>query len=87
MESIICDFCIRLAKIGDLLMKGTVIQLANDLIAETEFATKVVQCKELCGLNPESVLGNAWFRGFVKHHEALSTKKNQMSRIQNETLG
>ncbi len=75
VETIICDFCRRLAKIGDPLTKGTVVQLANDLIAETEFATKVVECKEICQLNPESALGNAWYRGFMKCHEALLTTK------------
>jgi len=37
VEPTLCDFCIRLGKMGNPLTKTTIIELANDLIAETEY--------------------------------------------------
>jgi hypothetical protein len=45
LEPIICEFCIHLAKMGRPLTKTTVIELANDLIMDTEFQSKVEQFK------------------------------------------
>jgi hypothetical protein len=47
IEPVLCKFCIRLGKMGDPLIKSTIIELANDLINETEYQKKVKDCKEL----------------------------------------
>ncbi len=52
---------------GDPLTKGTVIQLANDLIADTELQAKVADCKKLHGLDPDSAIGTSWYRGFMMY--------------------
>jgi hypothetical protein len=40
VEPTFCDFCIHLGKMGNPLTKTTIIELANDLIAETEYQEK-----------------------------------------------
>ncbi len=40
VEPIICDFCIRLGKMGQPLTRSTVIELANSVINQTEYKGK-----------------------------------------------
>jgi hypothetical protein len=47
VEPTICQFCIRLAKMGNPLTKTTIIELANDLLADTEYLDKIKDCKGL----------------------------------------
>ncbi len=74
IEPIICEFCICLGKMGKPLTKPTVIELANDIMAETEYASKIVECKEMRNLKETSMLGNAWYHGFMHHFEDALTR-------------
>jgi len=40
VEPTICQFCIRLGKMGSPLTKTTIIELANDLLADTLFCAR-----------------------------------------------
>lgn len=66
LEPIICEFFICLAKMGRLLTKTTVIELANDLIVDTEFKSKVEQFKLERKLNHLGKLSDAWYHGFLQ---------------------
>ncbi len=61
----ICQFCIRLGKMGNPLNKTTIIELANDLLADTEYLDKIKDCKGLCKLKCTDKLSDAWYRGFM----------------------
>jgi hypothetical protein len=74
VEPIICEFCIRLAKMGKPLTKTTVIELANDIVADTEYASKIADFKKLRKLNDSSQLGSAWYRGFISRYEHVLTR-------------
>ena len=47
IEPIICEFCIRLGKMGRPLTKTTVIELANDLVSGTELECEIINFKKL----------------------------------------
>lgn len=74
MEPIICDFCIRLGKMGCPLTKTTIIELANDLIMDTEYTERIAECKKLRKLKGLTKLGNAWYRGFLLRYEKFLTR-------------
>jgi hypothetical protein len=74
LEPIICEFCIRLAKMGRPLTKTTVIELANDLIMDTEFQSKVQQFKLDRKLNHLGKLGDAWYHGFLHRYEDVLSR-------------
>ncbi len=59
---------------GQAPNKVNTIELANDLIAKTEFQEKVAAAKKLRHLKEEMTLGSAWYHRFLKHHAALLTK-------------
>ena len=59
---------------GKPLTKTTVIELANDIVAETEYASKIIECKELRKLKETSILGDAWYRGFMHRFEDTLTR-------------
>jgi hypothetical protein len=61
VEPTLCDVCIRLGKMGNPLTKTTIIELVNDLIAETEYMEKIKYCKGLRKLNSIEKLGDAWY--------------------------
>jgi hypothetical protein len=46
IETLICDMCLRLAKMGLPLTKSTVLELANDLINKTEISRKTCGCQK-----------------------------------------
>ncbi len=50
-----------------------VIELANDLIGETELQENVAAAKKLGRLEQETTLGTAWYRGFLNCNAALLT--------------
>ncbi len=47
------------------LTKTTIIELANDLINETEYQQKIKDCKKLRKLKSTEKLCEAWYRGFI----------------------
>jgi len=73
VEPIICDFCIRLGKMGLPLTKSTVIEFANSVIAKTEFQEKVFVAKKIRHLKNENTLGVRWYKGFLSRHSSLLT--------------
>jgi hypothetical protein len=75
VEPIICDFCIRLGKLGQPLTKSTVIEFANSVINQMEYQEKVEASKKLRGLNNVTRLGVRWYRGFLSRHNSLLTTK------------
>ena len=68
VEPLICQFCIRLGKMGQPLTKKTIIEFANSIISKTEYQDKVEAAKELRGLEDESKLGVRWYQGFLNRH-------------------
>ncbi len=74
VEPTLCDFCIRLRKMGNPLTKTTIIELANDLIAETEYKEKIKDCKNLRKLDSVDKLGDAWYRGFMSRYSEKLTR-------------
>ncbi len=65
VEPTIRQFCIRLGKMGNPLTKTTIIELANDLLADTEYLNKIKYCKGLRKLKCTDKLSDAWYRGFM----------------------
>jgi len=74
VEPTICQFCIRLAKMGSPLTKTTIIELANDLLADTEYMDKIRGCKELRKLDRPDKLSDAWYRGFMSRYSEELTR-------------
>ncbi len=74
IEPIICEFCIRLGKMGRPLTKTTVIELANDLVSGTELECEIINFKKLRKLNCNQKLGDAWYRGFLSRHQDQLTR-------------
>jgi hypothetical protein len=74
VEPTLCDFCIRLGKMGNPLTKTTIIELANDLIAETKYKEKIKDCKNLRKLDSVDKLGDAWYRGFMSRYSEKLTR-------------
>jgi len=74
VEPIICQFCIRLGKMGSPLTKTTIIELANDLVADTEYQEKIKECKVLRKLDSIEKLSDAWYRGFLNRFSAVLTR-------------
>jgi hypothetical protein len=77
IEPLLCEFCIRLAKMGNPFTRETVIELANDLVKETKIATKISDCKQLQKLKDVAVLGVAWYRGFMHHYSSKLVNKEE----------
>jgi hypothetical protein len=50
---------------GKPLTKTTIVELANDLIYETEYQKNVRDCKALRKLKQTEKLSDAWYRGFL----------------------
>jgi hypothetical protein len=73
VEPLICQFCIRLGKMGQPLTKKTIIEFANSIISKTEYQDKVEAAKKLRGLEDESKLGVRWYQRFLSHHASLLT--------------
>ncbi len=75
LEPLIVEFCIRLAKIGDPLTKKTVIQLANSLVVDNDYQSRINECKNDRNLLSNGFLGDAWYRGFMNQHKDVLTRK------------
>jgi hypothetical protein len=71
VEPLMCQFCIRLGKMGQPLTKKTIIEFANSIISKTEYQDKVEAAKKLRGLEDESKLGVRWYQGFLSRHASL----------------
>ncbi len=80
VEPLICQFCIRLGKMGQPLTKKTIIEFANSIISKTEYQDKVEAAKKLRGLEDESKLGVRWYQGFLSHHASLLTTSGTVVR-------
>jgi hypothetical protein len=76
IEPIICEFCICLGKMGKPLTKTTIIELANDIVADTEYASKIIEYKKMRKLKDSSALGAAWYRGFMHCFEDTLTQNH-----------
>jgi hypothetical protein len=75
LEPLIVEFCIRLAKIGDPLTKKTVIQLANSLVVDNDYQSRINNCKSDRKLLCNGLLGDAWYRGFMHWQKDVLTRK------------
>ena len=80
VEPLICQFCIRLGKMGQPLTKKTIIEFANSIISKTEYQDKVEAAKKLRGLEDESKLGVRWYQGFLSRHASLLTTSGTVVR-------
>jgi predicted neuraminidase len=61
---------------GQPLTKTTFIELANDIVANTEYASKIIECKKMRKLNDTSTLGAAWYHGFMNCFEDTLTQNH-----------
>jgi hypothetical protein len=59
---------------GSPLTKTTIIGLANDLIADTEYLMKIKDCKALQKLQSTEKHCNAWYRGFMSRFSEQITR-------------
>jgi hypothetical protein len=59
---------------GSLLTKTTIIELANDLVADTKYQEKIKECKVLRKLDSIEKLSDAWYRGFLNHFSEEITR-------------
>ncbi len=78
IKPLICEFCIRLGKMGCPITKTTGIELANDLISGTELEQKIAKCKQLRKLNCTEKLGRAWYQGFLQCYEDVLTRNGSV---------
>ena len=86
LEPLIVEFCIRLAKIGDPLTRKTVIQLANDLVIDNDYQSRINECKSERHLQSNGLLGDAWYRGFMTwHKDKLSRKGSTVKDVKRST--
>jgi hypothetical protein len=71
VEGLICQYCIRLAKIGLPLTKDQVIGIALSLIEGTAVEENVKEWKKnYSHYDPTApLLGSKWFQGFLKRHD------------------
>ena len=70
IEPLIANFCIRMARLGEPLSKTIVINLANDLIHDTDYAEQVNDFKAHHKIG-DGNLGEHWYCGFMKRHETV----------------
>ena len=70
IEPLIVDFCIRSFKIGLALNKQDIISITRELIKGTVYETYLKERKDMIGIkyNEENVLGDAWYKGFLKRN-------------------
>jgi hypothetical protein len=61
---------------GKPLTKTTIIELANDIVADTEYASKIIEYKKMRKLKDSSALGAAWYRGFMHCFEDTLTQNH-----------
>ena len=67
IEKCIAETIIQMAKVKNPLSIPGCIQLANSMIEETNYQSKLVKFKNLHKLSHDfETLGKAWFRGFLK---------------------
>jgi hypothetical protein len=86
LEPLIVEFCIRLAKIGNPLTKKTVTLLANDLVTDNEYESRIINCKKDRHLVSDGTLGDAWYRGFMtRHKEVLTNKQRTVKDVKRNT--
>jgi hypothetical protein len=75
MEPLIVEWCEGMAKLGMALNRENVVELATDLIQETETAAKLVDFKEKRKLEAKVgekvVIGTSWYKAFMKRNKDL----------------
>ena len=69
VEPIIVEHCVRLAEIGSALIADEVIALASEIIEGTMHETNLLEYKEKRNIISNSLLGKAWYHGFMKRNE------------------
>lgn len=77
VEPIIVEYCIELANIGEALTKESVIELMEETIKGTKYEEALKNFKMSRNIemkNSNSVVGNAWYHGFMKRNNQLVRK-------------
>ena len=70
IEPFIVDCIIQSYKICHSMTKTDIILLTQEIIAGTIYEEKLINCKEVRKINnKKSLLGDAWFRGFMKRNK------------------
>lgn len=71
MEPVLCDYCIRLCKIGKALDKKQVLLLANSLIKRRGWEKQVIAWKVAQGMyDPDKpLLGKKWYHSFLNRYK------------------
>jgi hypothetical protein len=87
LEPITAEFCIWLARMDNPLTRETVMSLANDLIKESAFASKLSTFKEVWKLKNTETLGAAWYRGIMSHNATKLSRKGAISKTPSEAHG
>ncbi len=62
---------------GEPLTKKTVVQLANSLVADNEYESRINQCRIERNLASNGQIGDAWYRGFINCHKDVLAKKRR----------
>jgi len=85
IEPLIAEFCIRMARLGEPLSKTLVINLANDLIADTDYKERVKAFKARHKI-ADGNLGDRWYQGFMKRNDAiLKRHKTKIKDVKRRT--
>jgi hypothetical protein len=90
LEPLFVSWCERMAEIGMALNRDNVLGLVGDLIADTEYATKLEQFKKKRKLKTReggrTIVGVRWYKSFMKRNKdkikrARCKVKDQKRRI------
>jgi hypothetical protein len=85
IEPLMAEFCIRMARLGEPLSKTLVINLANDLIADTDYKERVKAFKARHKI-ADGNLGDRWYQGFMKRNDAiLKRHKTKIKDVKRRT--
>jgi hypothetical protein len=73
VEDLIVDTCVRLARMGESLTKYEVMDLADEIIADTESEDRLIEyCKKrqiYKDLSSGKIVGERWYSNFINRHK------------------
>jgi hypothetical protein len=73
VEDLIVDACIRLARMGESLTKFEVMDLADEIIADTESEARLIEFCKLRQIDKDvsngKIVGDRWYSNFMRRHK------------------
>lgn len=79
-EQDICDMCKALSNIGQPLVRGQVIGLAEEMIAGTKYEKKMLNYKKKRKIVSKRVLSKRWYRGFMNRFKRVLKRGRRRHR-------